>query len=139
MFNPKKWMESKLLPAGTYEVRLLNYDKRFLPDGRIQIMLRFEVNGHDEAELVDWWREDNEASMRRAVQAAKLLNPALLEQEFPGQAEFFEAVLKAMDQKWLRAVVTQATRSDGTPASRLRSFVGIVDGLPARRSEAVPF
>lgn len=137
-FNPTKWLESRLLKPGVYNVQLLSSDERFLPDGRIQIMLRFAVAENQEAELVDWWREDTEPSLRRAAQVAHFVDPSILQKDFPSQADFFRAVLEAMDGKWLRALVTQATKPDGTPVSRLKSFLGLGSG-PSSHSHDVPF
>ena len=135
-FNPTKWLEGRLLKPGIYNIQLLSWDERFLPDGRLQVMLRFHVAENQDSELIDWWREDTEPSLRRAAQAAHWVEPSLLQKDFPSQADFFRAVLEAMNGKWLRALITQGTRPDGTPVARIKSFLGLGSG-PS--SHDVPF
>lgn len=136
MFKPKGWLEGRLLKPGTYDLQVRAVDERLLPSGKRQLLVRFGVAQASEVELVDWWQEDVEPVLRRVCQLAQFVNPKLLDQEYPEQIDFFKAVLDALDGKWIKAVVSQGMKPDGTPVNRIKSFIGLGKEVS---NDVVPF
>ncbi|MEM1880073.1 MAG: hypothetical protein QW518_08630 [Thermofilaceae archaeon] len=140
-FKPQEWMESQVLRPGVYVVSVDGFEEQVRADGTVRLRVVFRVEDDEgDKELVDWWKEGVAPVARRVMALARLLDPALLYQEYPSQLAFFKAVLEKAKGKLLRVQVVTYQRADGTPAARVNAILGLVEGQPKSRDEVdLPF
>jgi hypothetical protein len=140
MFNPKSYLESKLIKAGTYVVTPVEYRFQTRADGSVGIVVDFGVEGH-ESTVAAMWYPDSEMAVRSAVALAKLVDQSLVEKEYHNPLDFFEAVIKAAQGKRILATISVSTRQDGSLVNRIKGFIRLETGQSEikKRSEDVPF
>jgi len=140
MFNPKKYLEERLLKAGTYVVSPLDYRFQARADGSIGLAVEFGVEGH-EATVLAFWHPDNEMAIRSAVSLAKLVDPSLVEKEYDNEIDFLEAVVNAAKGKRILATIAVGTRQDGSLVNRIKGFIRLEEGASTmkKKDDEVPF
>jgi hypothetical protein len=140
MFNPKNYLESKLIRAGTYVVTPVDYRFQTRADGSVGLVVDFGVEGH-ESTVTAVWYPDSEMAVRSAVALAKLVDPSLVEKEYQNALDFLEAVIKAAQGKRILATVSVSTRQDGSLVNRIKGFIRLEAGQSEirKRSDDVPF
>jgi len=142
MFNPKDYLESKLLKAGTYILSPVEYRYQTKADGSVGLMVEFAVEGQD-ARVISFWFPENDLAIRMAANLARLVDPRLLEKSYPTPLEFFEEVTKAAQGKRITALVAVSKRPDGSLVNRVRSFIKVESGPfesgKERQYDEVPF
>ena len=135
MFNPKEFLTSGVLRPGVYSVRLKRWQTKLFPN-ETRFILEFEVKEAPEETITDWWSTANDLSIRRAIQVVKALSPEELDDTYSSKEAFLEKavnLLKAGD--WIKILVVNGTRADGSPVSRIRQYLGKEE----TKGEEVPF
>ena len=142
MFNPKSYLESKLLKAGTYILSPVEYRYQTKTDGSTGLMVEFAVEGQD-VRVPSFWFPENDLAIRMAASLARLVDPRLLEKSYPTALEFFEEVVKAAEGKRIVALVAVNKRPDGSLVNRIKSFIRLENGAFEAKKEKqydeVPF
>lgn len=142
-FQPREFLESKLVKPGIYSLKLMRWDRNVSPDGKTRFLLEFEIAEDPGRTITEWWSEDNEIAIRRAIQLQKILEPESLNKTFSSVGEFFEFVVKKLvalseDERWIKSLIVIGTRRDGTPVARIRQFLGLAAGTVSPE-DRVPF